>query len=372
MSEKENSEILNEKVLLAVSHGIILLDPSQKILLWNDWIFRHSNISAHNAVGKYICDIFPEINQNIRLKNGIKWCLDSGKYTLISERYGSSPLLLHSESRFIINPRIILGPVKFNNEFYCCFEIYDSSSYLAKERFARGQTRKLKETQVSLIETSRLAALGAIVLRANQIKRILEKNPTSVEKVVEFSELIVSICHRIESIIKGLRHFARSGENDPFSKSKVSEIIRDTILLCASRMENHNIQILIEDKTENVEIECRPAQISQVILNILSNAQHAISQLPDEKWIKISTVDGDKFVEIRITDNGPGIAESIVSKIFLPFFTTKDLGVGTGLGLSISSGIVKDHGGSLSLDKNEKNTTFVIQLLKIQNEKEKK
>jgi signal transduction histidine kinase len=374
-------ELLYAKVLSEISHGVILIDSTQKIFIWNNWLFQHSKINSENAVGKFITDIFPEINLNLRLKTGIEWCLESGKYTIISERFGLSPLPLYSENEKRINPRIILSPIQFENKFFCCIEIYDSSSYLAKENFARGQTRMLKDTQTTLVETSKLAALGemaggiaheintplgAILLRANQIKRMLEKSPESLEKVIEFSDVIISICQKIESIIKGLRHFARSSENDPFTKNKIIDIINDTIALCSARMQENNVEIMIEGNFNDLEIDCRPSQISQVLLNLLSNAQHALINLTENKWIKISLTVEEEFIQIKIIDNGAGISENIANKIFQPFFTTKEIGVGTGLGLSISRGIIKDHGGDLFLDRKEKNTVFVIKLPKIQ------
>ncbi len=381
MLEVKNVEILYSKVLLEISHGVILIDSSQKIFIWNNWLFQHSKINSQDAVGKYILDIFPEIKNNLRLKTGIEWCLESGKYTIISERFGLSPLPLYSENESLINPRIILSPIQFENKFFCCIEIYDSSSYLAKEHFARGQTRMLKDTQTTLVETSKLAALGemaggiaheintplgAILLRASQIKRMLEKSPESVEKVIEFSDVIISICQKIESIIKGLKHFARSSDNDPFSKNKIFEIINDTISLCATRIENQNIDIILEGNFSDIEIECRPSQISQVLLNLISNAQHAANETAENKWIKISCIDDGIFIELKVIDNGMGIQEKIVNKIFQPFFTTKDIGVGTGLGLSISNGIIKEHGGELYLDRKQENTVFVVKLPKNQ------
>ncbi len=374
-------ELLYAKVLSEISHGVILIDSTQKIFIWNNWLFQHSKINSENAVGKFITDIFPEINLNLRLKTGIEWCLESGKYTIISERFGLSPLPLYSENEKRINPRIILSPIQFENKFFCCIEIYDSSSYLAKENFARGQTRMLKDTQTTLVETSKLAALGemaggiaheintplgAILLRASQIKRMLEKSPESLEKVIEFSDVIISICQKIESIIKGLRHFARSSEKDPFTKNKIIDIINDTIALCAARMQENNVEIMIEGNFNDLEIDCRPTQISQVLLNLLSNAQHALSNLTENKWIKISLTVEEEFIQIKIIDNGAGIPENIANKIFQPFFTTKEIGVGTGLGLSISRGIINDHGGDLFLDRKENNTVFVIKLPKMQ------
>ena len=373
----DSKELLYQKVLSEVSHGVILLDSAQNILLWNNWIAHHSKIPSEKALGKNIYDIFPDMEKNLRLTMGLKWCLESGKYTLISERFGLSPLPLFSENGALINPRIILGPIQYEDKFYCCFEVYDSSSYLAKEQFARTQTEKLKNTQTTLVETSRLAALGemaggiaheintplgVIVLRAGQIKRILENTPDSIDKVMEYSELIVSVCKRIESIIKGLRHFARSADNDPFIEYKISQIVQETIIFCAARLENHEIEIIIDKVSEDLQVYCRPVQISQVLLNLLSNSQHAVSQSAGKKWIHISFQEEENFVNLTLTDSGQGIPEQVAGKIFLPFFTTKELGVGTGLGLSISKGIMQEHGGDLILDKTAKNTSFIMKL----------
>ena len=90
-------------------------------------------------------------------------------------------------------------------------------------------------------------------------------------------------------------------------------------------------------------------QISQVLLNLLSNSIDAVQKLP-EKWIHIEVLSTEQHLKIRVTDSGSGISQDLAQKIFQPFFTTKDIGKGTGLGLSISDGIIKSHGGILDLN----------------------
>lgn len=370
-------DIFYAKILMEINHGVIIIDPSGKIILWNTWIEKHSRIRMNEALGFGFFDLFPLSENNIRLKTSLNWCLESGKYSLISERFGVSLIPLTDNNGNLINSRIIINPVKFNNYCYACIEIYDSSSYLAKEHFSRDQAKKLKNTQTTLVETSRLAALGemaggiaheintplgAIILRANQIKRTIEKFPENNEKILEYANTIISVGHKVESIIKGLRHFSRNTGSDPFIYYKVSLIIDETILLCASRLENNSIEVIIEIEDSSIEISCRPTQISQVLLNLISNAQHAVKNFGDKKWIKIKTQKDENWLLIKVTDSGPGIPDEIIGKIFQPFFTTKDLDEGTGLGLSISTGIVKEHGGSLTLDRSAKNTTFVIKV----------
>jgi len=104
-------------------------------------------------------------------------------------------------------------------------------------------------------------------------------------------------------------------------------------------------------------------QLSQVFINLITNACHAVEHL-EERWIKIQLKESDSFYEIVVSNSGPQIPEEIQEKIFQPFFTTKDPGKGTGLGLSLSKNIIEMHKGHLALDLNSANPRFSIQLPK--------
>ena len=106
-----------------------------------------------------------------------------------------------------------------------------------------------------------------------------------------------------------------------------------------------------------------PGQLGQVFLNLISNAIDAIEEKENGGKITIQTYTRVDQVEITITDNGSGIEQSVIDKIFDPFFSTKKVGSGTGLGLSITYGIVERHGGTIQVSS-EKNawTKFTIRL----------
>ena len=96
-------------------------------------------------------------------------------------------------------------------------------------------------------------------------------------------------------------------------------------------------------------MDCRPTQISQVLLNLLNNAYDAVIGQP-EKRIELHIDDSDDELVLGVSDSGPGIPAEICQKILEPFFTTKPVGQGTGLGLSISKGLVESHGGSIEFE----------------------
>jgi CheY-like chemotaxis protein/anti-sigma regulatory factor (Ser/Thr protein kinase) len=104
-------------------------------------------------------------------------------------------------------------------------------------------------------------------------------------------------------------------------------------------------------------------QLQQVVLNLLANAEHALSSWTGERVITISTRHDGDLLTIGVADTGPGIAPDHLSRVFNPFFTTKPVGEGTGLGLSISDGIVREHGGRIRVEsKPGAGATFVVEL----------
>lgn len=198
--------------------------------------------------------------------------------------------------------------------------------------------------------------LTIIIANASQI---LKKNPENQYAKVRL-EKIISTSHRISKIIHGLKLFSRQSDLDPMEDFALQELIQDSLELCQEKFNRYNVTLKAEP-TPDVLIHCRPAQISQVLLNLLNNAFDATLEGPEKK-IEVNYKIVDNFLQIYISDSGPGIPAHVVDKIFNPFFTTKDIGKGTGLGLSISKGIIADHKGELTLVTNAPKTTFLIQL----------
>jgi two-component system NtrC family sensor kinase len=109
-------------------------------------------------------------------------------------------------------------------------------------------------------------------------------------------------------------------------------------------------------------IVCDPDQMTQVLTNLLVNAQQALEGEPQPRRIGLTAArDGDAVV-IEVADNGPGIPADLQSRVFDPFFTTKPVGSGTGIGLAVSRGIVEAHGGALTLAASERGAHFVVRM----------
>jgi C4-dicarboxylate-specific signal transduction histidine kinase len=142
-------------------------------------------------------------------------------------------------------------------------------------------------------------------------------------------------------------------------------IVTETLELCEPRFRSGEIFLSASSIPADLEVECRGAQISQVLVNLLNNAYDAVQGLP-EKWVSLDVNDAGERIELAVTDSGPGLPAEVRAKLFQPFFTTKPEGQGIGLGLSLSKAIVETHRGTLTVDTASRNTRFVVQLPKRQ------
>ncbi len=246
------------------------------------------------------------------------------------------------------------------------------------------RAHELEALRASQISMSKLSALGemaagvaheinnplAIIKNlSSQMNEMLAENDFNRGLFQEMTQKIEKTSDRIAKIVRGLRTFSRNGSKDEFQNVNIKHIVEETIALCKERFANNRIILTLDEIPADLIFNGRETEISQVILNLLNNAYDAIEVLP-EKWVKISVFDQPTTIEIRVTDSGKGIPESERQKVFQPFYTTKEIGKGTGLGLSVSIGIIKAHGGDLSIDGNYPNTCFVIQLPKSSQAKE--
>jgi PAS domain S-box-containing protein len=240
----------------------------------------------------------------------------------------------------------------------------------------KNSEQALEQEKVKNIHMGRLAALGEMaggiaheinnpmavitgLLAINNEKLLSENLSNEIPKILERSKKIDHQVSRIVKIIDGLRSFSHSESSEKLEEVSFKKIIESVLNLCEKKLKDLDVRVELD--CGEINLNCHPIQIEQVILNLINNSADAIAEM-DEKWIKIKTSMRGGFVEISITDAGHGIKEEIANKVMLPFFTTKPIGKGTGLGLSISRSIIESHGGSLLLDPSSANTRFIILL----------
>jgi len=264
----------------------------------------------------------------------------------------------------------------------------------------------LKATQAQLIQSEKMASLGALTAGiAHEIQNPLnfvnnfsevnnelvdelrsELSTGNVQQAIEIAQNLKDnqqkINHhgkRADAIVKGMLQHSRtgSGRNEPTDvNSLVDEYLRLAYhgLRAKDPRDSANKSFNAEVKTDFDnsigKIDIVSGDIGRVILNLLNNAFYAVSAkasaTADSNYHPTVTVQTRKHndkIEIRVGDNGNGIPQKILDKIFQPFFTTKPTGQGTGLGLSLAYDIVKAHGGEIKVETSEgEGSEFIIHL----------
>lgn len=201
----------------------------------------------------------------------------------------------------------------------------------------------------------------------DELKKMLEnieqiKEEQDLEFVLtDMGELITESldgASRIQKIVKDLKSFSRVDDQGFQDVDLNKDVIETALRLVWSEMKDKCT--LDKSLSSLPQYSCHPGELSQVILNLLVNASDAIEK---DGIIGVHSEFIDNAIQIKISDNGTGINEQDLLKLFDPFFSTKDIGKGTGLGLSTAQGIVDKHGGSLTVEsKLGLGTTFIIKL----------
>ncbi len=245
----------------------------------------------------------------------------------------------------------------------------------------------LQKAQRQLVESEKMASLGQLTAGiAHEINNPInfisggvqainavteeflekkERTPEMLEATIrDIQDLMGSINNgvtRTATIITGLKNFANPSEeiNDAID---VIECIENSVILMKRKMADHNIG-LETNYHHHSRIPANSTQISQVVINLIDNAIHALKDINGARKITITTLEQADELLIKVKDNGVGIAEKDQSRIFEPFYTTKEVGSGVGLGLSISFSIIERHKGKLTfVSQSGVGTEFTISL----------
>ena len=267
---------------------------------------------------------------------------------------------------------------------------------------------ELKATQKQLIQAEKMASLGELTAGiAHEIQNPLNfvnnfsdlnkeliqelKQELTAGNIKDAGELLENIevnedkinqhGNRADAIVKGMLQHSRAsaGKKEPTNINAIAdEYLRISYQGIRAKDKNLNVTILTDFDNNIGEINAVPHDIGRVLLNLYNNAFYAVSEKKKQQGdsygptVSVTTKKEDGHIFITVRDNGNGIPEQMVGKIFQPFFTTKPTGQGTGLGLSLSYDIVKAHGGEIKVETKEarpdepvgrsEGSEFIIQL----------
>jgi two-component system, sporulation sensor kinase E len=182
---------------------------------------------------------------------------------------------------------------------------------------------------------------------------------TDDERTRKSLEIIIGQVERITRIMNQLLTFARRRPTDR-RPIDLRRTIVDTVEVLYERIQKNDIAVHTVFPDTVPQAVADPDQISQVLLNLLVNAIHA---MPDGGTLRLTLSRRDRHLVLAVADTGHGIPKDVLPKVFNPFFTTKEVGKGTGLGLTVVHGIITEHGGTIAVDSEPgRGTTFTLTL----------
>lgn len=256
-------------------------------------------------------------------------------------------------------------------------EVISRQSELVEANFKlENKNVELKTMQETLVQAGKMAALGelsagmahelnqpltAIKGYSQEIQSLFTGNESQEMKM--FFEEIVKNADKMAKIIKYLRTFTRKS-TEGFEMTDVHNSLEEALHLLETQLQNRKIEIERQYSKKLPKVFANPVQLEQVFINLITNARDAIDQAGKFNGkITLKTQFQKDFVVIEVSDNGCGMSEKTRSKIFNPFFTTKEVGKGMGLGMSLSYGILNKIHASLTVKSREgEGARFVIKI----------
>ncbi len=389
------NEALFRGMTEAAQDAIVLVDEEVQVVFWNGAAERLFGISAREARGQRLYPLVVSVFEQSALESVFTELLESG----LSRTHGGSGEFMarhQSGNNFPAELSVNNLVIDSAQQFICIIRDVSErkraeEALIEKNHQQTELITNLKAAQKQLLHSEKLAALGQLsagvaheinnpvgfisgninclrdytadmVAMFDQIKSRLENHEDSekllgyiseAEQACGFAEIRDDLTDvlsetkegvdRIKKIVVDLKGFARASDGE-WEKADLHKEIDSTLNLVRNELKYHCT--VNKQYGELPLVECLKSEISQVVMNLLINASHAIE---DKGVITIRTGADTDSVWIEIEDTGKGIDPDVLPKIFDPFFTTKAVGKGTGLGLSVSYGIVEKHHGQLSV-----------------------
>ncbi|MET0044500.1 MAG: ATP-binding protein, partial [Candidatus Thiodiazotropha sp. 6PLUC3] len=347
-ADLDNLRRYHRQILLDLPLGVCTIDRLRMVTIWNLAMEVMTGVHARDAIGVSLHRL-PE-----------PWGhLLAGFAKATDEHIHHLEITHETKSRwFNLHKAAIPAPMPVDHPV----EEARTSQVMLMEDLT-----DLETLEAELAHSERLASIGRLAAGVaheigNPVTGIAslaqnlrhEDDPNIIKESIEE---ILNQTQRITAIVKTLMNFSRSGgigaNTQLFS---VQEVVDEAIRLV--KLTHHGRQIRFKnDCTSELTIEGDRQGISQVLVNVLTNACHASSP-GDQVMIRVSEI-GD-LARIEIIDQGEGISEENLGYLFEPFFTTKPPGEGTGLGLAIAYKIISDHKGAITIDSEKDQGTRVM------------
>lgn len=354
-AEVNRAKLEWEATVKAVRDVIVVIDRDLRILRVNQAALDFCGLSEEEVIGEKYCDIICTLNNNDQ-----ECCEECVFYEALET--GNSI----NTQRQLDDGRVL--------EMYGYPATQENRS-MGVFVYLIDITERLK-MQVQLMQAARLAALGEMAAGvAHELNtplaviigdaQLLIRNTPQDDHKYKILEDIKTCGLRCKRIVRGLLTFSRQ-EQYVFEPVCLNEVVKEALKLVSYSIETEKIQIQQRLCAQIPVVGGNAQQLEQVVVNLLLNARQSFPKEDHgEHFITVTTGFNQERnqVFIKVSDNGQGIPQDTLTKIFDPFFTSKGSSKGTGLGLSVSLGIVQKHGGTIVVESEpDKGAIFTVYL----------
>jgi PAS domain S-box-containing protein len=346
-------KFLND-IINKIDDPIFVKDEKHRWVFLNNKFCELMGRPCSKVIGKTDHDFFPKEQSDVFWRQDEK-VFNSGEADVNEEK-----ITWQDEERIISTKKTMFEDPSTGNRYIVGIIRDITELHLARQRE--------RENHKQVIHADRLKNIGQLAAGvAHEINNplavlygmIQDLNEMPKSCTPEKAEKMLHVARRIKEIVQSLLMFSRQSESGR-SEENINDVIKDVLMLTSSQLARNKIELVRRFSNDLPHLQVSASQLQQVFMNIIMNA---VDAMPGGGKLIISTTAANSVVRIDFEDTGPGIPEDIADKIFLPFFSTKEVGRGIGLGLSISYGIIEDHGGKLEVEsKPEGGAKFSVNL----------
>ena len=348
----------NENIVESINIGVFAVDLEDRVESWNAQMEVMYATPRGEALRRPLHEVFPaEFLQEFDRLRG-----EQGVSTLYKFRLPTPT----GEARIA---NITIAPL-LNRDFQAVGRIVIVDDISDRINMETQLTQAEKLSSIGLLAAGVAhevnTPLAVISSYAQMLGKQLRSDEATHARLQPVLEKITQQTFRASEIVNGLLNFSRMGSVD-FGRVDVNLMVRDTVLLLEHQMRSAGVAVATELNEDLPEVAGNRGKLQQVLVNLVLNAKDALQEKGSGS-VRILTARTSKGVEIRVEDNGVGMAPEVLRKIYDPFFTTKSnpkegQRKGTGLGLAVTYGIVQEHAGTIEVSSTlGEGTVFKLEL----------
>jgi two-component system NtrC family sensor kinase len=336
--EVDRMREFSENILESLNDGLAVVNRDNRVVRWNRRLEELYGTRHEDAVGRRLSELFGATFLEV-LASATQASPEGSAFYRV-------PLATRHEAsrRLLVN--VATTPLRDSDEAIA------GTIIIIEDISARVQLEEQLQISEKMASIGLLAAgvaheVNTPLTGISSFTQMLLQNADPDDPRTKVLEKIERQTFRAAKIVNGLLNLARPAQVDS-GPIDLHTVVNDVLSLLEHQLRNGRIQVRKELVAAAPIVQAIEYKLQQVFLNLFLNARDA---MPRGGWLTIATsVGGDGAVTVEVSDTGSGIPADQLSRIYDPFFTTKDIGKGTGLGLSITYGIVQEHGGTITCD----------------------